>query len=195
MSFTIRGIDYVLPCFLFLFWRINKYFFDYGQFVSWDILIYNQFVSMRLFNVDAPDILVYCQPDQKKLNSHCSDCSVYTFSCTQIAYSTVLEKRTQEVVLENVCEDSWVKLNPGTVSNFNVCKGWLISWVEAYACIREVTWEDKRSKHAAVGYKNITLNRQFVSLLYIFLKRDYAKHSVNLPLNLKLRRIWKSCFF
>lgn len=33
----------------------------------------------------------------------------------QVALSTVLEKRTQEVVLKNVAEDSWVKLNPGTV--------------------------------------------------------------------------------
>lgn len=34
----------------------------------------------------------------------------------QIALSTVLEKRQQEVVLKNVAESSWVKLNPGTVS-------------------------------------------------------------------------------
>lgn len=34
----------------------------------------------------------------------------------QVALSTVLEKKSQEVVLENVSESSWVKLNPGTVS-------------------------------------------------------------------------------
>lgn len=28
----------------------------------------------------------------------------------------MLDKRSQEVVLENVAEDSWVKLNPGTVN-------------------------------------------------------------------------------
>ncbi|XP_049874380.1 puromycin-sensitive aminopeptidase [Pectinophora gossypiella] len=36
----------------------------------------------------------------------------------KIALSTVLEKRTQEVVLENVAESSWVKLNPGTVEYY-----------------------------------------------------------------------------
>lgn len=34
----------------------------------------------------------------------------------QIALSTVLEHKTQEVVLKDVAESSWVKLNPGTVS-------------------------------------------------------------------------------
>ncbi|CAG9561275.1 unnamed protein product [Danaus chrysippus] len=37
---------------------------------------------------------------------------------SKVALSTVLEKRTQEVVLENVAEDSWVKLNPGTVGYY-----------------------------------------------------------------------------
>lgn len=37
---------------------------------------------------------------------------------SKVALSTVLEKRTQEVVLENVSEDSWVKLNPGTVGYY-----------------------------------------------------------------------------
>lgn len=35
----------------------------------------------------------------------------------QVALSTVLEKRTQDVVLKDVSENSWVKLNPGTVSS------------------------------------------------------------------------------
>ncbi|CAH0398786.1 unnamed protein product [Chilo suppressalis] len=37
---------------------------------------------------------------------------------SKVALSTVLEKRTQEVVLENVAESSWVKLNPGTVGYY-----------------------------------------------------------------------------
>ncbi|XP_045766880.1 puromycin-sensitive aminopeptidase [Maniola jurtina] len=37
---------------------------------------------------------------------------------SKVALSTVLEKRSQEVVLENVAEDSWVKLNPGTVGYY-----------------------------------------------------------------------------
>ncbi|CAB3259962.1 unnamed protein product [Arctia plantaginis] len=37
---------------------------------------------------------------------------------TKIALSTVLEKRRQEVVLKNVAESSWVKLNPGTVGYY-----------------------------------------------------------------------------
>ncbi|XP_061715100.1 puromycin-sensitive aminopeptidase isoform X1 [Cydia pomonella] len=37
---------------------------------------------------------------------------------SKVALSTVLEKRTQEVVLENVSESSWVKLNPGTVGYY-----------------------------------------------------------------------------
>ncbi|KAM3966164.1 puromycin-sensitive aminopeptidase [Aphomia sociella] len=37
---------------------------------------------------------------------------------SKVALSTVLEKRTQEVILENVAEDSWVKLNPGTVGYY-----------------------------------------------------------------------------
>ncbi|VVD03160.1 unnamed protein product [Leptidea sinapis] len=35
---------------------------------------------------------------------------------SKVALSTVLDKRTQEVVLEDVSENSWVKLNPGTLS-------------------------------------------------------------------------------
>ncbi|KAL0822477.1 hypothetical protein ABMA28_004534 [Loxostege sticticalis] len=37
---------------------------------------------------------------------------------SKVALSTVLEQRTQEVVLENVAETSWVKLNPGTVGYY-----------------------------------------------------------------------------
>ncbi|XP_059053898.1 puromycin-sensitive aminopeptidase [Achroia grisella] len=37
---------------------------------------------------------------------------------SKVALSTVLEKRTQEVVLENVAEHSWIKLNPGTVGYY-----------------------------------------------------------------------------
>ncbi|XP_075978540.1 puromycin-sensitive aminopeptidase [Anticarsia gemmatalis] len=37
---------------------------------------------------------------------------------SKIALSTVLENRTQEVVLKNVAESSWVKLNPGTVGYY-----------------------------------------------------------------------------
>lgn len=37
---------------------------------------------------------------------------------TKIALSTVLETKTQEVVLKNVSENSWVKLNPGTVGYY-----------------------------------------------------------------------------
>ncbi|XP_013190703.1 puromycin-sensitive aminopeptidase [Amyelois transitella] len=37
---------------------------------------------------------------------------------SKVTLSTVLEKRTQEVVLENVGEESWVKLNPGTVGYY-----------------------------------------------------------------------------
>ncbi|XP_073947125.1 puromycin-sensitive aminopeptidase [Choristoneura fumiferana] len=36
----------------------------------------------------------------------------------KVALSTVLEKKSQEVVLENVSESSWVKLNPGTVGYY-----------------------------------------------------------------------------
>lgn len=37
---------------------------------------------------------------------------------SKVALSTVLEKKTQEVVLKNVAENSWVKLNPGTVGYY-----------------------------------------------------------------------------
>ncbi|CAH2039560.1 unnamed protein product, partial [Iphiclides podalirius] len=37
---------------------------------------------------------------------------------SKVALSTVLEKKTQEVVLENVSENSWIKLNPGTVGYY-----------------------------------------------------------------------------
>ncbi|XP_050675120.1 puromycin-sensitive aminopeptidase isoform X2 [Leptidea sinapis] len=37
---------------------------------------------------------------------------------SKVALSTVLDKRTQEVVLEDVSENSWVKLNPGTVGYY-----------------------------------------------------------------------------
>ncbi|XP_046969043.1 puromycin-sensitive aminopeptidase [Vanessa cardui] len=37
---------------------------------------------------------------------------------SKVALSTVLEKQSQEVVLKNVAEDSWVKLNPGTVGYY-----------------------------------------------------------------------------
>ncbi|KAL4707753.1 hypothetical protein ACJJTC_014934 [Scirpophaga incertulas] len=37
---------------------------------------------------------------------------------SKVALSTVLENKTQEVILENVAEDSWVKLNPGTVGYY-----------------------------------------------------------------------------
>ncbi|XP_013146811.1 PREDICTED: aminopeptidase M1 isoform X2 [Papilio polytes] len=37
---------------------------------------------------------------------------------SKVALSTVLDKRSQEVVLENVAETSWVKLNPGTVGYY-----------------------------------------------------------------------------
>lgn len=37
---------------------------------------------------------------------------------SKVAFSTVLEKQSQEVILENVAEDSWVKLNPGTVGYY-----------------------------------------------------------------------------
>ncbi|XP_041987811.1 puromycin-sensitive aminopeptidase [Aricia agestis] len=37
---------------------------------------------------------------------------------SKVALSIVLEKKTQEVVLENVSEESWVKLNPGTVGYY-----------------------------------------------------------------------------
>ncbi|KAG6444849.1 puromycin-sensitive aminopeptidase [Manduca sexta] len=37
---------------------------------------------------------------------------------SKVALSMVLEKRTQEVVLKDVAEDSWVKLNPGTVGYY-----------------------------------------------------------------------------
>ncbi|XP_047026793.1 puromycin-sensitive aminopeptidase [Helicoverpa zea] len=37
---------------------------------------------------------------------------------SKVALSTVLEKRSQEVVLKDVSESSWVKLNPGTVGYY-----------------------------------------------------------------------------
>ncbi|CAH0694094.1 unnamed protein product [Spodoptera exigua] len=37
---------------------------------------------------------------------------------SKVALSTVLEKRQQEVVLKDVAESSWVKLNPGTVGYY-----------------------------------------------------------------------------
>ncbi|NP_001268818.1 puromycin-sensitive aminopeptidase-like isoform X1 [Bombyx mori] len=37
---------------------------------------------------------------------------------SKVALSMVLEKRTQEVVLKNVAQDSWIKLNPGTVGYY-----------------------------------------------------------------------------
>ncbi|XP_047517240.1 puromycin-sensitive aminopeptidase [Pieris napi] len=37
---------------------------------------------------------------------------------SKVALSTVLDKKTQEVILENVSEDSWVKVNPGTVGYY-----------------------------------------------------------------------------
>ncbi|CAG4947451.1 unnamed protein product [Parnassius apollo] len=37
---------------------------------------------------------------------------------SKVALSTVLYKRSQEVVMENVAESSWVKLNPGTVGYY-----------------------------------------------------------------------------
>ncbi|KOB73217.1 putative Aminopeptidase N [Operophtera brumata] len=49
----------------------------------------------------------------------CADGSPGNNNLWMIALSTVLEHKTQEVVLKDVAESSWVKLNPGTM-NFTV---------------------------------------------------------------------------
>lgn len=44
----------------------------------------------------------------------------------------VLEKRTQEVVLKNVAQDSWIKLNPGTVSKIIETRVYPVSEILQY---------------------------------------------------------------